>query len=161
MVSKAEMFGRALGKAVKHTVAGLKPAEPAPVMYRASIAEVPPASGLTPADGWVGTQVQFLIDNASAGADHTIGRIVLKPDARHALHRHLNCDAFFIVIEGAGMLDTDAGDKPARAGDVVYLPRGCWHGFNNTSNADVVLLWGLLGVGSLEASGYQTQVRKE
>jgi quercetin dioxygenase-like cupin family protein len=161
MVSKAEMFGRALGKAVKHTVAGLKSAEPAPVMYRASIADVPPAQGLNAADGWAGAKVQFLIDKASAGADHVIGRIVLKPGARHALHRHINSDAFLIVLEGAGMIDTDAGDKPARAGDVVYLPRGCWHGFNNTSNADVVLLWGLLGAGSLEASGYQTQAGKE
>ena len=161
MVSKAEMFGRALGKAVKHTVAGLKPAEPTPVMYRVSTADVPPAQGLGPADGWVGAQVQFLIDKASAGADHTIARTLLKPGTRHALHRHLNCDAFLVVLEGAGMLDTDIGDKPARAGDVVYLPRGCWHGFNNTSNADVVLLWGLLGAGSLETSGYQSQHGKE
>ena len=35
MVSKAEMFGRALGKAVKHTVSGLKgPDAAAPVIYR-------------------------------------------------------------------------------------------------------------------------------
>jgi mannose-6-phosphate isomerase-like protein (cupin superfamily) len=156
MASKAEMFGRALGKAVKHTVSGLKPAAPAPVMFRASIANVPPAPDFAREHGWTGAQVQLLIDKASAEADHTIARAVLKPGARHALHRHLDCDAFLIVLEGAGMIDTDAGDTPARAGDVVYLPRGCWHGFNNTSNADVVLLWGLLGAGSLEASGYHT-----
>jgi len=38
---------------------------------------------------------------------------------------------------------------------VIYLPRGCWHGFDNTSGEEVVLLWGLLGAGSIEASGYQ------
>lgn len=161
MPSKAELFGRALGKAVKHTVSGLKPAEPAPVMYRARIVDVPRAQGLNPEGGWVGAQVQFLIDKASAGADHVVARTVLKPGARHELHRHVNCDAFLIVTEGTGMVYTDAGDKPARAGDVVYLPRGCWHGFSNTSNTDVVLLWGLLGAGSLEASGYQTQAGKE
>ena len=152
MVSKAELFGRALGKAVKHTVSGLKPAEAAPVMYRTSIATAPPAPR---EEGWVDAQVQLLIDKATAGADHTIARSVLKPGARHAMHRHLNCDAFLIVLAGHGMIDTDAGDKPAREGDVLYLPRGCWHGFSNSSNADVVLLWGLLGAGSLEASGYQ------
>ncbi len=36
---------------------------------------------------------------------------------------------------------------------MVYSPRGCWHGFNNTSNEDVVLVWGLMGAGSIEASG--------
>jgi quercetin dioxygenase-like cupin family protein len=155
MASKAEMFGRALGKAVKHTVAGLKPSEAAPVMYRTNIGDVPKADGLTPGDGWVDAQVQFLIDTASAGADHLLGRTLLKPGARHDSRRHLNCDAFFIVLKGQGMILTDAGDKPAREGDVVYLPRGCWHGFDNTSAAEVVLLWGLLGAGSIEASGYQ------
>jgi mannose-6-phosphate isomerase-like protein (cupin superfamily) len=40
-------------------------------------------------------------------------------------------------------------------GDVVYSPRGVWHGFNNTSNEDVVLVWGWMGAGSIEASGYE------
>ena len=155
MASKAEMFGRALGKAVKHTVAGFKPAETAPVMYRTNLRDMPQAEGLSPDDGWIDAQVQVLIDKASAGADHTVGRTVLRPGARHGHHRHLNCEAFFIVLKGNGMILTDAGDKPAREGDVIYLPRGCWHGFDNTSGEEVVLLWGLLGAGSIEASGYQ------
>ena len=154
MTSKAEMFGRALGKAVKHTVSGLKgPEAAAPVIYRANIREVPQVDGSDA--GWVDAQVQTLIDKATAGADHTIGRSVLKPGARHDNHRHLDCDAFFIVLSGYGMILTDAGDKPAREGDVVYAPRGCWNGFDNTSDREVVLLWGLLGSGSPEASGYQ------
>jgi quercetin dioxygenase-like cupin family protein len=153
MVSKAEMFGRALGKAVKHTVSGLKTPDTAPVMYRTNIRDVPQVDGRDA--GWVDAQLRLLIDKASAGADHVIGRIVLKPGARHDNHRHLNCDAFFIVLAGYGMILTDAGDKPAREGDVVYAPRGCWHGFDNTSGKEVVLLWGLLGTGSIEASGYQ------
>ena len=44
---------------------------------------------------------------------------------------------------------------PSGEGDVVYSPRGCWHGFNNTSNEDVVLVWGWMDAGSIEASGYQ------
>jgi quercetin dioxygenase-like cupin family protein len=155
MASKAEIFGRALGKALKHTVAGLKPADAAPVMYRTNIGDVPRVEALARADGWVDTQVQLLIDKTSAGADHVVGRTVLTPGARHNHHRHLNCDAFFIVLKGHGMILTDAGDTPAREGDVIYLPRGCWHGFDNTSNEEVVLVWGLLGAGSIEASGYQ------
>jgi quercetin dioxygenase-like cupin family protein len=155
MASKAELFGRALGKAVKHTVSGLKGPDAAPVLYRVNIDDVPNV-GLRDA-GWIDAQVQSLIDNASAGADHVIGRALLKPGARHDHHRHLNCDAFFILLAGRGMILTDAGDKPGREGDVVYAPRGCWHGFVNTSDADVVLLWGLLGAGSTEASGYQAR----
>lgn len=155
MVSKAEMFGRALGKAVKHTVAGLKPPDAPPVMYRTNMRDMPKIEGLSRGSGWVDTQVQFLIDKTAAGAEHMVGRTVLPPGARHGNHRHLNCDAFFIVLKGHGMILTDGGDTPAREGDVIYLPRGCWHGFDNTSGEEAVLVWGLMGAGSLEASGYQ------
>jgi hypothetical protein len=37
----------------------------------------------------------------------------------------------------------------------VYSPRDCWHGFNNTSTEDVVLVWGWMGAGSIEDSGYE------
>ena len=95
-------------------------------------------------------QVQFLIDKKSAGADHVVGWTVLKPGARHENHRHHNCDEFFIVLKGHGHIYTDEGEKPSGEGDVVYSPRGCWHGFNNTSNEDVVLVWGWMGAGSIE-----------
>ena len=46
-------------------------------------------------------------------------------------------------------------EEPASEGDVVYSPRGCQHGFKNTSDQDVVLVWGWNGAGSLEASAYE------
>ena len=45
--------------------------------------------------------------------------------------------------------------EPSGEGDVVYSPRGCWHGFNNTGDEDVTLVWGWSGAGSLEAAGYE------
>jgi mannose-6-phosphate isomerase-like protein (cupin superfamily) len=100
-------------------------------------------------------QVQFLIDKKTAGADHVVGWTVLKPGARHENHRHHNCDEFFIVLKGQGHIYTEEGQKPSIEGDVIYSPRGCWHGFNNTSDQDVVLVWGWMGAGSIEASGYE------
>ena len=61
----------------------------------------------------------------------------------------------FYRAQGQGMIYTDHGDKPSSEGDVVYSPRGCWHGFNNTSTEDVVLVWGWMGAGSIEDSGYE------
>src|SRR5262245_56385882 len=124
-------------------------------MYRTNMRDVPSVMGLKRKDGWVEMQVQFLIDKKSAGADHVVGWTVLKPGARHESHRHHHCDEFFIVIKGHGHIYTDEGDKPSGEGDVVYSPRGCWHGFNNTSDEDVVLVWGWMGAGSIEASGYE------
>ena len=155
MTSSAEKFGRALGKAMKGAAAVMKEGQKDPVMYRTNLRDVPKVEGLKRDDGWVDMQVQFLIDKKTADADHVVGWTVLKPGARHENHRHHNCDEFFIVLKGKGHIYTDHGDKPSSEGDVVYSPRGCWHGFNNTSDEDVVLVWGWMGAGSIEDSGYE------
>ena len=158
MSSKAEQFGAALAKMVKRTagnIAAGTTAPAAPKMYRTNVKDVPKVQGLKRDDGWVDMQVQFLVDKKSAGADHVVGWTVLKPGARHERHLHRNCDEFFIVLKGHGHLYGPEGDEPSGEGDVVYSPRGCWHGFNNTSNEDVVLVWGWMGAGSIEDSGYE------
>jgi mannose-6-phosphate isomerase-like protein (cupin superfamily) len=160
MTSKMEMFGAALGKAVKNTMASLNEEKPPAKMYRTNLKDVPTVEGLPRDAGWVDMQVQFLIDKKSAGADHVVGWTVLKPGARHENHRHHNCDEFFIVLKGHGHIYTEEGQKPSIEGDVIYSPRGCWHGFNNTSEQDVVLVWGWMGAGSIEASGYEVGPEK-
>ena len=155
MTTTAERIGAALAKAIKKTAAQIATPQEKAAMYRTNMADVPKVDGLKRQDGWVDMQVQFLIDKKSAGADHVVGWTVLKPGARHEKHRHHNCDEFFIVLKGQGHIYTDEGQKPSVEGDVVYSPRGCWHGFNNTSDADVVLVWGWMGAGSIEASGYE------
>ena len=159
MKKTSEKIGEALGKAVKRTKAQLQEersdAAKGLSMYRTNLHDVPKVEGLQRKDGWVEMQVQFLIDKKSAGADHVVGWTVLKPGARHEKHRHHNCDEFFIVLKGQGTIYTDQGERPSGEGDVVYSPRGCWHGFNNTSSEDVVLVWGWMGAGSIEASGYE------
>jgi mannose-6-phosphate isomerase-like protein (cupin superfamily) len=160
--SKSEIFGAALGKAIRKTADSMKEsgerraaAANTPSMYRTNRRNVPTVDGLPRKDGWVDMQVQFLIDKASAGADHVVGWTVLKPGARHERHRHHKCDEFFIVLKGKGHIYSDLGEEPSVEGDVVYSPRGCWHGFNNTSEEEVVLVWGWMGAGSIEASGYE------
>ena len=155
MTSKAEMFGAALGKAVKKTAEKMASERPATRMYRTTMRDVPQVEGLKREDGWVDMQVQFLIDKKSAGADHVVGWTVLKPGASHESHRHHNCDEFFIVLKGKGHIITEHGLEPSGEGDVVYSPRDCWHGFNNTSSEDVVLVWGWMCAGSIEATGYE------
>ncbi len=157
-----EKIGAALGKAIRKTKESMKErnerqAAPLnhPPMYRTNIRNVPKVEGLPREDGWIDMQVQFLIDKTSAGANHVVGWTVLKPGARHERHLHRNCDEFFIVIKGKGHIYSDLGEEPSVEGDVVYSPRGCWHGFNNTSNEDVVLVWGWMGAGSIEDSGYE------
>lgn len=125
-------------------------------MYRTNVQRVAPRGGLEPQNGWVDMVVRFLVDEASAGArDFTLGWTVFKPGARHERHLHRHCDEFFVILKGRGEIYTSEGREPAGEGDVVYVPRGGWHGFVNTGSEDAVLVWGWIGAGSLEASGYE------
>lgn len=126
--------------------------------YRTRIREVPLVAGLSPEEGWIDMQVRFLIDEKSIGSDKlVVGWTVLPPGSRHDRHRHFHADEFLVVLKGQGRIYTDAGDEPSGEGDVVFTPRGHWHGFNNTSEEEVVLVWGWSGAGSLEAAGYEIQ----
>lgn len=124
--------------------------------YRTNLQDVPKVAGLLPEDGWINMQVQFLVDQKSAGSDKLlVGWTVLPPGARHDRHRHFHADEFFVVLKGHGMIYTDDGEEPSGKGDVIFTPRGHWHGFNNTSDKEVILVWGWSGAGSLEAAGYE------
>jgi quercetin dioxygenase-like cupin family protein len=124
--------------------------------YRTRVEDVPLERGLREEEGWIDMQVQFLIDGRAAGSrDLVVGRTVLPPGARHERHLHPNADEFLVVMSGHGEVYTNAGREPSRAGDVIYTPRGNWHGFDNTSDEEVLLIWGWSGAGSLENAGYE------
>lgn len=124
--------------------------------YRGRVDDVPLEPGLSPEQGWVDMRVQFLVDRRRVGTDQlVVGRTVLPPGARHDPHRHPHADEFLVVLSGEGEVYTDHGREPSRAGDVVFTPRGHWHGFDNTSDDDVELFWGWSGAGSLEQAGYE------
>jgi quercetin dioxygenase-like cupin family protein len=112
-------------------------------------------SGLRSEEGWVDMQVRFLVDQAAGSDDFLLGWTVLAPGARHERHRHPDADEFFIVLAGHGEVYTDDQREPAGKHDVIFTPRGHWHGFDNTGDEDVVLVWGWSGAGSLQAAGYE------
>jgi len=152
VTSKAEKIGAALAKAVKAST-GITSATLGRALFRTNIRNVPKREGLPGDTGAI--DLRLLIDKASTGADNTLGWSVLKPGACHGPRQLRNCDAFFIVLKGHGQLISDTGREPCAEGDVIYCPSGVRHGFDNTSGEDAVVLWGLLGAGSMEAAGKQ------
>ena len=100
-------------------------------------------------------RVQFGL-GAKTGSDQLLlGRTVLPPGARHERHSHPNCDEFLFVVRGQGVIYTGEGEEPAGPDDLIFTPAGHAHGFNNTSEEEVLLLWGWRGAGSLSAAGYE------
>jgi len=124
--------------------------------FHAHLSDMPLVPNLREDEGWIDMQVQFLIDKENVGTeDFLLGWTVLPPGARHDRHLHRNADEFFIVLEGSGLIYTDDGTEPSGKGDIVWTPRGKYHGFDNTGDEDAVLVWGWNGCGSLEDSGYE------
>jgi quercetin dioxygenase-like cupin family protein len=117
---------------------------------------IPEEQNLPRDEGWIDMRVQFLIDEATAGTDDfLLGWTVLPAGARHDRHLHRNADEFLIVLSGSGRIYIGEDTEPAEKGEVIWTPRGLWHGFDNTGDEDVTLAWGWRGCGSLETSGYE------
>ena len=55
------------------------------------------------------------------------------------IHRHVDMDEAFYVIDGAGtfMLNDSASDPEGRT---IFIPKNNWHGFQNPER-ELVLLW--------------------
>lgn len=116
---------------------------------------VPHEPDLREDEGWVRMQVQIAVGERTGSDRLLLGRTVLPPGARHDPHRHAHCDEFLFIVRGHGAVYTDEGDEPAGEGELIFTPKGAVHGFNNTSDGDVEILWGWSGAGSLGASGYE------
>jgi uncharacterized cupin superfamily protein len=55
-------------------------------------------------------------------------------------HSHANEDEVFYLLEGELTLISPAGERTARAGDCITLPRGQVHGFRNASDSPLRFL---------------------
>ncbi len=106
--------------------------------------------------GWVDMQVRWLVTADTVGAEQTvIGRTVLRPGAKHDIHRHPNAEEWEFVISGSAIKHVGDESLHLSAGDVVFVPKNVYHGLENASETEpVVTLWGYSGAATLEQAGY-------
>lgn len=126
--------------------------------YAVRLDDVVPVPNLGPDQGWVGMTVQFLIEQANAGAEHMVfGRARFAPGpSEHQWHRHPNAEEFALIVQGEGVALDGDNEVPVKAGDVVFHRKGSWHGFRNTSETDeAVMIWGWAGAASKADAGYE------
>ena len=53
-----------------------------------------------------------------------------------------------------GSLDVGVADVELGPGEVVFVPTNDYHGFENTGDEPVFMIWGYAGAASLEEAGY-------
>ncbi|MEO0570199.1 MAG: cupin domain-containing protein, partial [Bacteroidota bacterium] len=58
------------------------------------------------------------------------------------IHKHLNEEEFLFVQKGN--IDITLGDtnQQGNVGDLIYVPKNLWHGFQNTGKEEVILFFG-------------------
>lgn len=127
--------------------------------YKVNFDDVPVAQGLREDEGWIDMQVQFAINEETAGSTEAVfGRTVFRPGSRHDWHRHDNAAEIQYLVSGEGVVLDGDDEIPVRPGDVVYTPKNRWHGFRNTSDTEeAVLVWAWAGAGSREVGGYEAR----
>jgi quercetin dioxygenase-like cupin family protein len=129
--------------------------------YKVSVEQTRSDAGL-PDRGWVGMDVRWLVTKETVGATATVfGVTIFPPGAKHDIHRHPNAEEVEYLVSGSGTAYVDDDVISLGPGEVVFVPRNSYHGFENSSEAEVVMAWCYAGAASLEDAGFVTRQEDE
>ena len=71
----------------------------------------------------------------------SLGYSVFTPGTATGMVSH-EVEEVAYVLAGHGEIRTDTGPAPFRAGQALHIPPGLWHAVANTSDEDVVMIFG-------------------
>ena len=78
----------------------------------------------------------------------------LPPGSKHDIHRHPNAEEFEYLVSGRGIARVGDTDVELGPGEVVFVPKNDYHGFENSGDEPVFMVWGYAGAASLDEAGY-------
>ena len=128
---------------------------------KVSVRETESSPGI-PERGWLNMDVRWLITKDSVGASKTVfGVTYFPPGSKHDIHRHPNVEEVEYLISGSGIAYVGDDAVELGPGEAVFVPQNAYHGFENNSDAEVVMAWYYAGAASLEDAGFVTQREDE
>jgi mannose-6-phosphate isomerase-like protein (cupin superfamily) len=79
-------------------------------------------------------------------ADHGIGSISfcmedIVPGRKIPVHKHLSNDEVIFIHSGTGILTLDEQTINVKTGTVVFVPRGVWHGLENSGTENIRMVF--------------------
>ncbi len=63
------------------------------------------------------------------------------PGRNIRIHKHLNNDELIFIHKGEGLFTLDEQVVEVKTGTVVFVPRGVWHGLENTGKETLVMVF--------------------
>jgi mannose-6-phosphate isomerase-like protein (cupin superfamily) len=63
------------------------------------------------------------------------------PGRKMRVHKHLNNDELIFIHKGEGTLTLDEKTLEVKSGDVAFVPRGTWHGLDNTGKENLLMVF--------------------
>ena len=61
---------------------------------------------------------------------------------RIRVHKHLNEDEFVFIHKGEGKFTLDDQEVEIKPGSIVFVPKGVWHGLENTGKETIYMVFG-------------------
>lgn len=61
------------------------------------------------------------------------------PGKKMRIHKHLHNDELIFIHQGQGTLTMDEESIDVKTGDLVFVPRGTWHGLDNTGSEKLLM----------------------
>ena len=65
----------------------------------------------------------------------------MSPGRKMRVHKHLNNDELIFIHKGNGTLTLDEESIEVKTGDVAFVPRGTWHGLDNTGKENLLMVF--------------------
>ncbi|HEV2438970.1 MAG TPA: cupin domain-containing protein [bacterium] len=104
--------------------------------------------------------VTIKVDRRRVGSPlFAVGHQRLGPGASIPVHLHEHQDEVIFVHAGRGTAVFDGRRVPVRTRSTIFVRRGVWHGVDNTSRADLHLVW-IISPPGLEDMFRDISVRK-
>jgi mannose-6-phosphate isomerase-like protein (cupin superfamily) len=63
------------------------------------------------------------------------------PGRKLRIHKHLNNDELIFIHKGEGTFTLDEQSIEVKTGTVVFVPRGVWHGLENTGKENIRMVF--------------------
>lgn len=63
------------------------------------------------------------------------------PGRKMRIHKHLYHDELIFIHKGEGIITLDEEKIEVRTGDVVFVPRGTWHGLDNSGKENLSMVF--------------------